>query len=94
MVSALSLERTVTNSLKVWDLFEGKHLFKERLPSRNASTPAHLARMVALLEPPPKELLERAQFSGGGKIFDETVSRSGICVVCDIDMARQLRIGC
>ena len=37
-------------------------MFKERLPSRNATSPAHLAGMIALLGLPPKELLERAQF--------------------------------
>jgi serine/threonine-protein kinase SRPK3 len=50
--------------LKVWDLFEGKHLFTERLPNRDASAPAHIARMIALLGPPPKDLLKRGQFSG------------------------------
>ena len=54
---------------KVWDLFEGKHMFNERLPSREASEPAHLARMIALLGPPPKDLLERGQFSS--TFFDE-----------------------
>jgi serine/threonine-protein kinase SRPK3 len=54
---------------KVWDLFEGKHVFNERLPSREASEPAHLARMIALLGPPPKDLLERGQFSS--TFFDE-----------------------
>jgi serine/threonine-protein kinase SRPK3 len=49
--------------LKVWDLFEGKHLFTERLPSRDASAPAHIAKMIALLGPVPKYLLERGQFS-------------------------------
>jgi serine/threonine-protein kinase SRPK3 len=48
---------------KVWDLFEGKHMFNERLPSREASEPAHLARMIALLGPPPKDLFERGEFS-------------------------------
>lgn len=45
---------------KVWDLFEGKHMFNERLPSREASEPAHL---------PPKDLPERGQFSS--TFFDE-----------------------
>ena len=44
--------------LLVWDLFEGKHLFNERLPSRDASAGAHLARMISLLGPPPKDLLD------------------------------------
>ncbi|KAL2068572.1 hypothetical protein VTL71DRAFT_14909 [Oculimacula yallundae] len=49
--------------LMVWDLFEGKHLFTDRLPSRDASAPAHIARMIALLGLPPTDLLKRGQFS-------------------------------
>lgn len=49
--------------MKVWDLFEGKHMFTERLPSRDASAVAHVARMIALMGPPPKELLEKGQLS-------------------------------
>lgn len=55
--------------LKIWDLFEGKHMFNERLPSRNLSSPAHLARMIALLGPPPMELLERG--SASHNFFDK-----------------------
>ena len=44
-------------------------MFNERLPSREASEPAHLARMIALLGPPPKDLPERGQFSS--TFFDE-----------------------
>jgi hypothetical protein len=50
-------------SIKIWDLFEGKHMFNKRLPSRDASAPAHIARMIALMGPPPKDLLKRGQFS-------------------------------
>ena len=38
-------------------------MFHERLPNRDASIPAHLARMISLMGPPPKELLARGQFS-------------------------------
>jgi serine/threonine-protein kinase SRPK3 len=38
-------------------------MFNERLPNRMASVPAHIARMIALLGPPPREVLERGQFS-------------------------------
>jgi len=55
--------------LQVWDLFEGKHLFNERLPSRDASVPAHIARMIALLGPPPNDLLKRGRYSA--IFFDE-----------------------
>ena len=49
--------------MQVWDLFEGKHMFIERLPSRDASAGAHIARMISLMGLPPKELLEKGQFS-------------------------------
>ncbi|KAK5167736.1 uncharacterized protein LTR77_007435 [Saxophila tyrrhenica] len=54
--------------LMTWDLLEGKHLFNERLPSREESSEAHLVRMVSLLGPPPKDLLERS--SVPEKFFD------------------------
>ena len=38
-------------------------MFNERLPSRETSEPAYLTRMINLLGPPPKDLLERGQFS-------------------------------
>jgi len=38
-------------------------MFTERLPSRDASAPAHIARMIALMGPRPKDLLDRGQFS-------------------------------
>ncbi len=38
-------------------------MFNKRLPSRDASAPAHIARMIALMGPPPKDLLKRGQFS-------------------------------
>lgn len=59
----------VTNFYPVWDLFEGKRLFTERLPNREESEAAHLARMVALLGPPPPELLKRG--SKSGRYFDD-----------------------
>jgi serine/threonine-protein kinase SRPK3 len=44
-------------------------MFMEQLPNRDASVPAHIARMISLLGPPPKNLLKRGQFSG--MFFDE-----------------------
>ncbi|KAI9731117.1 MAG: hypothetical protein M1818_007975 [Claussenomyces sp. TS43310] len=56
--------------LMCWTLLEGDHLFKDRLPSRSDSTPAHIARMVALLGPPPKDMLNRGSWSYN--FFDES----------------------
>ncbi|KFY64875.1 hypothetical protein V496_02950 [Pseudogymnoascus sp. VKM F-4515 (FW-2607)] len=61
--------------MMVWDLCEGKHLLKERLPSRMESVPAHIAKMIELLGEPPKELLKRGQFSD--MFFDENGSFTG-----------------
>jgi len=44
--------------MQIWDIFEGKHLFNKRLPSRDASAGAHLARMISLLGAPPEEILQ------------------------------------
>lgn len=58
-----------STGLMIWDLFEGKRLFTERLPSREESEAAHLARMVALLGPPPLDLVKRG--SKSWRYFDE-----------------------
>ncbi|KAI9698963.1 MAG: hypothetical protein M1836_003152 [Candelina mexicana] len=43
----------------IWDLFEGKHMFYGKDPKeRRYMTRAHLADMIALMGPPPPELLE------------------------------------
>ncbi|KAH6663297.1 putative serine/threonine protein kinase [Plectosphaerella plurivora] len=58
MVSLLvCLLEAANDKLKIWDLFEGKHLFNRRLPSRQASCKPHLARTIELLGPPPPDLL-------------------------------------
>lgn len=44
----------------IWDLFEGRHLFNGRDPDGNGySTRAHLAEVMALLGPPPLDLIKR-----------------------------------
>ncbi|PIA93312.1 SRSF protein kinase 2 [Cercospora beticola] len=55
--------------LMIWDLLEGKHLFTERLPSREESSGKHLARMVTLLGKPPSDFLQRSRISN--KYFDD-----------------------
>ena len=49
-------------------------MFHERLPSREASSAAHLARMIALLGPPPVGLLER------GAVSDSFFDKEGRCI--------------
>lgn len=52
-------------------MFEGKHLFNKRLPSRQESAVAHLARMISLLGPPPEEMLKEG--AATDEFFDEMV---------------------
>jgi len=55
---------------QVWDAFEGEHLFTGRDPEHGTYRGrAHLAEMIALLGPPPPNLLARANFKS--KFFSE-----------------------
>ncbi|KAI9889213.1 MAG: hypothetical protein M1814_005662 [Vezdaea aestivalis] len=48
----------------IWDLFEDKHLFYGHDPiEKRYLTRAHLAEMVALMGPPPKEFLKQGKIS-------------------------------
>lgn len=55
--------------MQIWDMYEGKHLFNRRLPSREASVATHLARMNALLGPPPSDVLTNGSMVS--QYFDE-----------------------
>lgn len=56
----------------IWDLFEGRHLFYGEDPDGNGySTRAHLAELMALLGPPPLDLIKR------GSRSDEFFTRDG-----------------
>ncbi|KAK4133834.1 CMGC protein kinase [Trichocladium antarcticum] len=54
----------------IWDLFEGRHLFYGHDPERDRYlTRAHLAEVIALLGPPPLDLVQRGQ--RGREFFTE-----------------------
>ncbi|KAL8720126.1 MAG: hypothetical protein Q9225_002971 [Loekoesia sp. 1 TL-2023] len=54
----------------VWDLFEGKHMFYGKDPKeKRYMTRAHLAEMIALMGPPPPELLKKGKRTA--EFFDE-----------------------
>ncbi|KAF2130651.1 CMGC protein kinase [Dothidotthia symphoricarpi CBS 119687] len=54
----------------IWDIYEDKHLFYGNDPDgRRYTTRAHLAEVVAVLGPPPLDLLERGTRSR--EFFDE-----------------------
>ncbi|KAL8856069.1 MAG: hypothetical protein Q9178_007325 [Gyalolechia marmorata] len=54
----------------IWDLFEGRHIFHGIDPEKGRYlTRAHLAEMIALMGPPPPELLKRGKRSA--EFFDD-----------------------
>ncbi|KAL9594821.1 MAG: hypothetical protein Q9219_006812 [cf. Caloplaca sp. 3 TL-2023] len=56
--------------LKIWDLFEGKHMFYGHDPEKKKyMTRAHLAEMIALMGPPPLDLLEKGKRTA--EFFDQ-----------------------
>jgi hypothetical protein len=61
------------DSLQIWDLFEGEHLFGDIFDAKGGHEPfKHLALMVALIGPPPSEFAKRSEtteqcFDHGGK---------------------------
>ncbi|PYI02933.1 protein kinase [Aspergillus sclerotiicarbonarius CBS 121057] len=46
-----------------WDLFEQGHLFYARDSDKNSSDSHHLAEMIAILGPPPKDMLQRSEYA-------------------------------
>lgn len=58
---------------QIWDLYEDKHLFYGIDPTeKRYLTRAHLAELIAVLGPPPTDMLERGSrseefFDGEGK---------------------------
>lgn len=49
---------------QIWDVFEGKRLFTARHPEDRYSARYHLAQMMAILGPPPLELIRKSEISG------------------------------
>ena len=54
-----SSEIQFADMLQIWDLFEGKDMFKTEGPNGEDSSLHHVAHMIALLGPPPADLLRR-----------------------------------
>lgn len=53
------LEPYITDRYQIWDLFEGGRLFRATKDG-HLNDELHLAEMVSLMGPPPKELLQRS----------------------------------
>jgi hypothetical protein len=49
--------------VKIWDLFEHRHLFRARNPERKSYDGYHLAETRAVLGNPPLEFLSRSERS-------------------------------
>ncbi|KGO67759.1 hypothetical protein PITC_000970 [Penicillium italicum] len=59
---------------KVWNIIEGTELFTQVEDANGRYNPkSHLAEMIALLGPPPKEVIERADFMSQVE-YDSTIS--------------------
>lgn len=54
---------------QVWDLFQNKHMFDARDTNKKESSLYHLAEMIALLGPPPRDFLKRSAIAS--EYFDE-----------------------
>ncbi|KAI0818845.1 kinase-like domain-containing protein [Irpex lacteus] len=61
----------------IWDLFEAKHLFPLTVDSQDTNAD-HLARMVALLGPPPLDLLCRSNTKIPWQYFTEEGKWKGV----------------
>ncbi|GKZ32815.1 hypothetical protein AbraIFM66950_002448, partial [Aspergillus brasiliensis] len=60
----------------LWDLIQGEELFQQVYDAQEGYTPsAHLAEMIAILGPPPQELVSRAQSMFGYK-WPEKIKRA------------------
>lgn len=63
----------IDQGVQIWDLYEDKHLFYGIDPTeKRYLTRAHLAELIAMLGPPPTDMLERGArskefFDGEGK---------------------------
>ncbi|KAL9131739.1 MAG: hypothetical protein Q9217_000414 [Psora testacea] len=72
------VQPNVYRAPEVWDLFEGKHLFYGKDPKeRRYMTRTHLAEMIALMGPPPPELLEKGKRTA--EFFDEDGENCPTC---------------
>ena len=56
------------NNSQTWDPFHKGHLFYARDSTKNDSDPHHIAEMIAILGPPPKEIIQCSEYAA--KFFD------------------------
>ncbi|KAI0080949.1 CMGC/SRPK protein kinase [Panus rudis PR-1116 ss-1] len=69
---------------EIWDLFENRNLFNTRGgPENKQDNIYHLAHMVALLGPPPREFLERSKTGRPWQWFDRDGNWKGAAEIPD-----------
>lgn len=49
--------------MQTWDLFQQGHLFYARDSDKKSSDGHHLAEMVAVMGPPPKEMTQNSAYA-------------------------------
>lgn len=70
---------------KIWDIYEGRQLFRGIDPEHHAyRRRAHLAEIIALLGPPPTDLLARGNLTS--KFFSQEGGLSQL-LISDTQMA-------
>jgi hypothetical protein len=67
-----------SHNQQLWTLVEGSNLFTDNKGGRRRSRMSHLARMISLLGPPPKDLLDtwRESTPAYKWVFDKDGERS------------------
>ena len=64
-----ALSRGSCRMRQIWDVYEGRHLFSQHSDESGYITAVRLAKLFAMLGPPPLKLLKRGLRSN--KLFDE-----------------------
>jgi len=76
---------TDADSVQSWDLLQGKNLFQTKGPDGKDSTPQHVAQIIALLRPPPPDLLRKSPRTG--EFYDENGKLIAYSARPDVDIA-------
>ncbi|GKZ61335.1 hypothetical protein AnigIFM49718_008045 [Aspergillus niger] len=69
-----------------WDIFQQGHLFYARDSNKNPSDAHHLAEMIALMGPPPKEMVQNSDYAP--KFFDSEGNWKGAVEISPISLEK------
>ncbi|KAG8157048.1 hypothetical protein KVR01_013038 [Diaporthe batatas] len=73
--------------LMIWNMVEGRNLFRDSSGGRWQSALPHMARMVSLLGPPPKHMLDES--AATDKFFDEDGNLKGGQQLCPTSLEEE-----